>query len=115
MADPITLRRRARGMRNAPTLPEKRLWEVLRQGQVGGLRFRRQVPIGNYIADFACFAPKLIVEADSAWFHRDRAYDDARDRWFESQGFVVVRISSMEILERRERVAETILRRIGRA
>jgi very-short-patch-repair endonuclease len=87
---------------------------VLRQGRRRGLRFRRQVPIGNYIADFACFSPKLIVEADGEWFHRDREYDK-RDAWFESQGFMVIRFKNKDVIGGQAHVAAVILARTGRA
>jgi very-short-patch-repair endonuclease len=115
MADPLTLRRRARRMRAEPTVAEKLLWDVLRQGKLAGLRFRRQVPIGAYIADFACFSPKLVVEADGEWFHRDREYDARRDAWLESQGFMVIRFKNKEVIGRQDHDATVILARTGRA
>ena len=83
---------RARSMRREPTLAEKQLWKLLRDRRLG-LKFRRQVPMGDYIADFACFEAALVVEADGA-AHRDPAYDAARDRWFAEQGFRVLRFSN---------------------
>jgi uncharacterized protein DUF559 len=58
-------RDRARAMRGAPTA-ELRLWRLLRDRRLCGLKFRRQVPVGPYIVDFLCVGAKLIVEADGA-------------------------------------------------
>src|SRR5215472_8335447 len=55
---------RARTLRRDMTEAEKRLWQMLRSRQTEGYRFRRQVPIGGFIADFACHAARLIVEID---------------------------------------------------
>jgi very-short-patch-repair endonuclease len=50
-------------MRVEPTPAEKALWKILCNRRLAGLKFRRQVPIGDYIADFVCFSPRLIIEA----------------------------------------------------
>jgi len=57
-------RLRARQLRRNPTEVERLLWQKLRFWQVGGFKFRRQQPLGNYIADFVCFEGRLIVEID---------------------------------------------------
>jgi very-short-patch-repair endonuclease len=61
-----------------------------------GVKFRRQHPLGNYIADFACLAPKLIVELDGSQHTEQGAYDAARDEFFRRHGFVVLRFGSNE-------------------
>lgn len=53
-------------MRRTPSVAERVLWKLLRGRQLEGCKFRRQVPVGPYIADFVCFEHRLIVEADSA-------------------------------------------------
>ena len=68
------LHARARDMRRNPTEPEKRLWRNLSNGQLGGLKFRRQEVIGRFIADFMCPARSLIVEVDGD------THDEAKDR-----------------------------------
>lgn len=55
------LRKRARALRNTPTDAEDRLWQQLRRRQLAGFRFRRQMPLGGYIADFVCLEARLIV------------------------------------------------------
>src|SRR3954469_10158826 len=66
MRAPLLTFKRARALRRAMTLPEVLLWQALRGGQVGGLRFRRQHPIGHYVLDFYCPALRLAVEVDGA-------------------------------------------------
>jgi very-short-patch-repair endonuclease len=82
---------RARRLRRDMTMAEKKVWAVVRHRQLEGLHFRRQVPIGPFIADFCCLAAKLIVEVDGGQ-HADSAHDDARTRWLEREGFVVLRL-----------------------
>jgi len=57
-------RLRARELRRSPTHIERLLWNRLRFWQIDGFKFRRQQPLGNYIADFVCFERRLIVEID---------------------------------------------------
>jgi very-short-patch-repair endonuclease len=86
---------RARDMRKDMTPWKVRLWGRLRKDQLGA-RFRRQHPIGNYIADFACVPAKLIIEADGEhhnWFGNDQR----RDAWLVSQGWRVMRYTNHEI------------------
>ena len=68
---------RARQLRHNQTDAEKKLWARLRSGGLSDLRFRRQFPIGNFIADFACPKARLVVELDGAQ-HLDRTAQDAR-------------------------------------
>lgn len=85
------------------------LWDLLRDRRLHGLKFRRQVPIGTYIADFVCLRHRLIVEADGP-FHDERlAYDAERDAWLRRQGFVVLRFANREIDLRPHEVVAKIL------
>jgi very-short-patch-repair endonuclease len=85
-----TAQRHARTLRRDMTDSERKLWSRLRSEQLG-VKFRRQHPLGNYIADFACLSPKLIVELDGSQ-HQVRAdYDAQRDAFFRAQGFGVLR------------------------
>jgi very-short-patch-repair endonuclease len=74
------------------TAAETILWRALRDRGVG-VKFRRQVPIGPYIADFVCIDAQLIVELDGAAHEYDgrRIYDADRDAWLEARGWRVVR------------------------
>ena len=89
------------------------MWSMLRGGRMAGLKFRRQAPVGRYIADFLCHAPKLIVECDGGQ-HAESAYDVTRDGWFRAQGFQVLRFGNGEVVERRESVAAMIMQAAGR-
>jgi very-short-patch-repair endonuclease len=82
--------RNARESRRGMTDSEQRLWWGLRAEQLG-VKFRRQHPLGNYVADFACLAPKLIVELDGSQHADDVEYDARRDRFFRESGFEVLR------------------------
>ena len=86
---------RARAMRAAQTFAEDILWRALRNRQLGA-KFRRQMPIGCYIADFACIEAKLIVEVDGPSHETEegRAQDARRDSWFTDNGWRVVRVSN---------------------
>ncbi len=103
------LKQRAKEMRSAPALYEKRLWEVLRDRRLEGLKFRRQEVIGRYIVDFVCFRHRLIVEADGP-SHEDRVMEDAeRDAWLRSENFRVLRFENSQIENRSHEVVVAIL------
>ena len=109
MGDRSSLTQRARRMRREPTEAERIMWRVLRNEQLGRMKFRRQSPIGPYIVDFVCFEAQLIVECDGGQ-HAESGYDARRDAWLRSQGFTVLRFWNGEILENPNGVAEQILR-----
>jgi very-short-patch-repair endonuclease len=80
-------------MRWAPTRSEARLWQWLRGRQLG-VAFRRQVRLGEYIADFVAYSVRLVVEVDgAAHVGRERA-DARRDRELGRRGFTVVRVDA---------------------
>jgi very-short-patch-repair endonuclease len=86
-------------MRGAPTSSENALWRMLRAQQLG-VRFRRQVPLGRYIADFVAPSARLAVEVDGG-YHNGRAHLDARrDRALSRLGYRVLRLSAELVLER---------------
>lgn len=101
-------RERARELRRSMTLAERRLWSLLKQCQVEGLRFRRQHPIGPYIADFACLEVGLVIEVDGSQ-HQDDVGDDRRDALLRGQGFVVLRFWNNEVLANPEGVRAAIV------
>jgi very-short-patch-repair endonuclease len=89
---------RAQAMRAAPTASEGALWRLLRAQQLG-VRFRRQVPISRYIADFVAPSARLIVEVDGG-IHGGRAHLDVRrDRALSRLGYRVLRLSAQLVLE----------------
>ena len=82
-------------MRRDATDCEKLLWAKLRNRQVSGAKFRRQVPIGRYIADFLCAEARLIVEVDGG--QHSPEVDAARTQFLESRGFRVIRFWNNEV------------------
>ncbi|WP_310540969.1 endonuclease domain-containing protein [Phenylobacterium sp.] len=88
---------RARNLRRAMTLPEKRLWAELRKL---GLNIRRQAPLGRYVADFACHAARLVIELDGPRhdLEASQIYDHERTQWLETQGYRVLRFRNDEAL-----------------
>jgi len=87
----------AKQLRKNMTDAETRLWHELRAKRFENYKFKRQVPIGKYIADFACLTHKLIVEVDGSQ-HEDSKTDVTRDLWLKSQGFRVLRLWNRELL-----------------
>lgn len=107
---------RARTLRADPPDAERKLWSMVRGRQLGGAKFRRQVPIDRYFADFACVEARLIVELDGGQ-HADQAdYDAERTATLESLGWCVIRFWNNDVLENIEGVCDAILtqRRIAR-
>jgi very-short-patch-repair endonuclease len=98
----------ARFLRHNQTEAEARLWQILRARQLAGYRFRRQHPVGKYVADFACTKHKLIVEADGGQ-HADSSHDAQRDAWLAEQGWRVLRFWNNDILSNGGGVARQIL------
>ncbi|MFS8911023.1 DUF559 domain-containing protein [Synechococcus sp. H60.3] len=107
---PQGLRGRSRTLRREMTPPERNLWAVLRKNQTG-FTFRRQHPIGRYIADFYSRDAQLVVEVDGALAHSSEealAHDQARDAYLRGLGLEVLRIPAREVLSNLEGVYETI-------
>jgi very-short-patch-repair endonuclease len=85
----------ARRLREQAPSIERLLWRLLRDRRLDGLKFRRQLPIGRYVADFVCLRHRLIVEADGP--HHDEARDAERDAWLSAQGFRVLRFRNEQL------------------
>jgi very-short-patch-repair endonuclease len=102
-------RRLARTMRGAPTEAEWKLWWHLRHRlPVGRSHFRRQVQIGRFIADFACHASKLLIEVDGGQHGAQVQADADRTRFFESEGYRVLRFWNNDVLANTDGVLEAI-------
>ena len=106
------LKTRARELRRNQTAAELRLWRYLRRQNLGA-RFRRQVPIGGYIADFLSFNPKIVIEVDGGQ-HGESRKDRDRDDYFRGQGFVVLRFWNPEVLGNLDGVLATIAAALAR-
>ena len=92
---------RARTLRRDMTEAERRLWQMLRSRQTEACRFRRQVPIGGFIADFACHAARLIVEIDGGQHDPSSESEASRTRFLEGEGYRVLRFWNNEVLDNR--------------
>jgi len=82
------------------------MWRHLRGKRLEGFKFRRQEPIGNYVADFVCYEKRIIVEVDGGQHCSEK--DSERDKWFEGQGFKVLRFWNNEVLKNIQGVWEVI-------
>ena len=105
----------AREFRKNPTEPEEFLWECLRERRLNGFKFRRQHPIGRYIADFFCGDVGLVVELDGKpHTEADRiVYDRIRDEEMTLRGLSVLRIKNRELISDPvgtiERIADNVM------
>ena len=101
--------KRARELRHEMTLPELLLWRELR-GKKAGLKFRRQFPVLDYVADFACVEVRLLIGIDGiAHDMGDRPErDQRRDRILGEKGWRIVRIMAGDILKDAKEVAQSI-------
>ena len=103
--------RRARELRTRLTVSEARLWAAIK-GKENGARFRRQVPIGPWIADFAAFTPRIVIEVDDS-SHQWRD-EDARTAYLRARGFSIIRFSNREIAQRLDDVVGAITETVTR-
>jgi very-short-patch-repair endonuclease len=107
---PANLLELARRLRSDQTDAEERLWRLLRGRQLGGFKFRRQHPLGPYVADFFCFEAGLVIELDGGGHAEEeqRTHDLVRDDALRSQGLRVVRVTNKDVLTRTEVVLQAI-------
>lgn len=103
------LRRLARSLRSAPTDAEQLLRQHLRREQLGGFRFRRQVPMDRYIADFVGPRARRIVELDGGQHVERQQYDAARTAYLQAMGYRVLRLWNDDVLKKTKDVLEHIL------
>ena len=89
--------KRARTLRRQPTAAEQLLWAQLRDRRLDGFKFRRQRPIGPYVADFVCLEQKLIVEVDGEPHELTVAHDTVRDAKLRTAGYRVLRFRNDEV------------------
>jgi len=104
---------KARRLRTQMTDAEQRLWQHLRARQMLGFKFRRQHPIGPFIADFACLQAGLVIEVDGGQ-HGELATEDARrTRYLNRQGFRVLRFWNHDVLQHTDAALMMILQALG--
>jgi primosomal protein N' (replication factor Y) len=92
---------------------ERRLWSALRGRRLRGYKFRRQHPLGPFVADFACIEHRLVVEADGGQ-HAESPDDERRTAWLERRGWRVLRFWNTDILTNIDGVQDVILRALAR-
>lgn len=105
----------ARQLRRNQTDLERKLWQALRGRRFGGYKFRRQQPIGPYIADFVCFEERLIIELDGSQHGEAEniTYDAARTEFLKNDGFRVRRFWNHELVENFDGVLDGICIELG--
>jgi very-short-patch-repair endonuclease len=113
-ADEKRSRNFAKSLRKRMTKAEVLLWKQLREANRHGYNFRRQHPVGPYIADFAHVSGRLIVEVDGATHGTDEevAHDTHRDAHLRSEDWRVMRISNLDVYTNLDRIVEIILERL---
>jgi very-short-patch-repair endonuclease len=103
---------RARELRKNATEAEKRMWHALRE-KIPGTKFRRQVPIGPYYADFLSFSAKLVIEVDGGQHGEAQDYDARRTAFIKAQGYRVIRFWNNDVLANTDGVIEAISLSLG--
>jgi very-short-patch-repair endonuclease len=98
----------ARSLRRNATDVERAMWAVLRDRRLAGVKFRRQAPIGPFVADFAATKPRLVIELDGGQ-HAGSASDKRRDAYMTANGWRVLRSWNSEVFENRDGVITVIL------
>jgi very-short-patch-repair endonuclease len=102
----------ARASRHHPTSAELALWKVLRDQRLAACKFRRQHPIGPFVADFACVELRLVVEVDGGQ-HDNLERDERRTVWLQSQGWHVVRFWNLDVQRNMAVVTELLVAEIA--
>ncbi len=110
----IALTRTARKLRNQTPDAESRLWHALRNRQLDGFKFKRQVPFGPHITDFICVEARLIVEADGGQHAGQAETDKVRTKYFEQSAYQVLRFWNNDVLLNLEGVLEVIVSELAK-
>lgn len=106
-------RGRAKDLRSRLTFPEKRLWSVLRNRHLAGLKFVRQAPIGPFVVDYLCRDKRLVIELDGESHCERGEYDRQRETWLREQGYKVCRVANDDVLRELEGVLIAIVSAAG--
>lgn len=107
------LKQNAKANRKCPTEAEAVMWNVLR-GKKFGVRFRRQHPINDYIADFVCLSHNLVIEIDGGYHTEEevKLKDEERTSYLGKEGFSVIRFTNEQVLSDIENVIAVIKQKI---
>ena len=108
---------RAKSMRSEMTDAERILWMRLRAHRLHGLSFRRQTPIGPFIADFVCHSQNLVIELDGGQhtIGLEIKRDSKRQQWLEAKGYRVLRFWNSDVVRQCDAVVERILETVAYA
>ena len=104
----------AKLLRQNMTPQERKLWSILRNNLFYDYKFRRQVPVGNYVADFLCEARNLIIEIDGVQHNEPENIkcDELRSAFFKSKGLRVLRFWNNDVDNNIDGVCEVILKEL---
>ena len=99
-----------RKLRKSLTPWERKLWQILRNRNLKGAKFRRQLKIGRYIVDFCCLNVKLIIELDGGHHYspENMIADEQRQKYLENLGFQILRFQNIDIDRNLDGVADRI-------
>jgi very-short-patch-repair endonuclease len=98
----------AREMRKEPTPAERRMWRLLRNRRLAGFRFRRQHPVGRYIADFYCAVARLVIELDGDTHVGNEEADRVREEYLRDRGLRVIRFWNFRFAEDGDAVLDAV-------
>ena len=104
------LESRRRDLRVKQTEAEKILWQKLRNRQINGFKFFRQLSIGKYIADFYCSELRLVIELDGSHHYEENVfeYDKIREEFMKSLDIKTIRFSNLDVFKRVDEVMERV-------
>ena len=106
---PVNPHQAAQRLRREQTDAERLLWSRIRAGQLNGLKFRRQFPIGHFIVDFCCRQRRLVVELDGGQHDLQRERDRRREMLLSERSYRVLRFWNDEVLKNIDGVLQRIL------
>ena len=103
-----------RNLRKNQTDAEKKLWSIVRNRQLSGVKFRRQFSVGRYILDFYCPEYRIGIEADGGQHYENggRTRDELRTNELNNLGVEIIRFSDHDILKNIDAVFEVIQKAI---
>ena len=105
----------ARALRRRETIAEQGLWKKLRNRQIDGWKFKRQVPHGRYVLDFFCADAALVIEVDGFQHREERtAYDADRTVYLQGEGLRVLRLDNSDVLDNMDGTLETVYLALGK-
>ncbi|PQO37977.1 endonuclease domain-containing protein [Blastopirellula marina] len=113
MSQPSDNVSRRRELRQTSTKAERLLWFALRNRNIAGLKFRRQVSVGPWIVDFLCVEENLVIELDGGYHDLIQDKDQQREQQLIKAGYRVVRFANEEVIENLEGVTIAIKRFLG--